>query len=60
MADIQSFEEWFSKLRRQAVELFEYTPEAAAKFDAEKWKEYYLDGFTPKDALQDDSGDYQP
>ncbi|MFA4835620.1 MAG: hypothetical protein WC749_06095 [Dehalococcoidia bacterium] len=56
MADVQPFEEWFAKLKRQAVELFDYTREAAENLDEKTWKEYYLDGFTPKDALKEHSG----
>ncbi len=56
MADIQPFDEWFAKLKKQAVELLDYTPEKAESFDEKTWKEYYLDGFTPKDALEEVGG----
>lgn len=56
MADIQSFDEWFAKLKKQAVELFGYRPEAADGMDENTWREYYLDGFTPKDALEENTG----
>ncbi len=55
MADIQPFDEWFAKLRIQAVELSNYSAEDAANLDETIWKEYYLDGFTPKDALEEHS-----
>ena len=54
MADIQPFDEWFAKLKKQAVELFDYTSEKAESLDEKTWKEYYLDGFTPKDALEEE------
>ncbi len=56
MADIQPFDEWFAKLKKQAVELFDYTSEKAESLDEKTWKEYYLDGFTPKDALEEVGG----
>jgi len=55
MADIVAFEDWYEKLKQQAVELFNYTPEAVESFDVKFWKEYYLDGFTPKEALQEET-----
>jgi len=55
VADIVAFEDWYEKLKRQAVELFNYSQEAVDSFDERYWKEYYLDGFTPKDALQEEA-----
>lgn len=55
MADIVAFEDWYEKLKRQAVELFGYSQQTVDSFDEKFWKEYYLDGFTPKDALQEEA-----
>ncbi len=53
MADIVPFEDWYEKLKKQAVELFNYTQQSVDSFDEKAWKEYYYDGFTPKDALEE-------
>ena len=53
MADIMPFDEWYAKLKKQAIELFNYTQDDVDKFDESKWREYHLDGFTPKDALEE-------
>lgn len=55
MADIVAFDVWYDKLKKQAVELFDYSEEDVERFDEKLWKEYYLDGFTPKDALLEEN-----
>ena len=55
MADIVPFGDWYEKLKKQAVELFDYTQESVDSFDVNMWKEYYYDGFTPKDALEEEN-----
>lgn len=53
MADVPAFEEWFDKLKKQAVEQLGYRDDEARALSEETWKEYYLDGYTPKDALKE-------
>lgn len=55
VADIVPFEDWYSKLKIQAMELFHFTAQDVEKFDEKTWREYYLDGFTPKDALEEET-----
>lgn len=48
------FETWKAELKRLAVSEHGYDEECFNTFDWDSWKEYYDDGFTPKDALMEE------
>lgn len=51
-----NFEEWFKELRQLMIDEFNFPPDKPDAFygDAESWKEYYDDGYTPYDAIRED------
>lgn len=45
------FDVWFAELKRIAGGRYGFTAAGLANFDAEAWKEYFTEGYSPADAL---------
>ena len=51
------FDVWFEKLKDLAISKYGYEPEAAETFDSEEYKDFFLQGYTPKEALDETESD---
>ena len=54
--NVNDFNEWISELKEILVRAYNFSIEQAEKYGAnENWTDYYDDGYTPREAVLEDS-----
>lgn len=49
-----TFEIWFAELKKVAIEQYQFSEGCRDSFDADAFREYFDDGYSPAEAIEED------